>query len=889
MKKTFILLWLVTLLICTLTATTDHDYSDNTVIVVLKPEISNPTKSVDDSFFGDLQNATIENISLIHNPKAIEALAQRNSQYQSIYKLTLPTHDKALVQATIDILNQNPQIDYATPDYILHPNIIPNDEYYETLWGLHGTHGIKAPQAWDITTGSPNIKVGVIDSGIANHPDLDANLTTGYDFVNNNTITTDDYNGHGTHVAGIIGAVGDNEIGVVGVNWNVTLFPMQVDDAGDIFSSVVASAINYATNTWGTDEQISVLSQSISGYGRNNPDPRLPAINNYPGLCVWAAGNGGSDSIGDDLDNLSTIAIYNLSNIIAVGAIQSDGQKSTFSDYSSSGVYVPIFAPGTNIGSTYLSNGYETMSGTSMATPHVSGVAALLLSVNPALSATEIKQMIINSADLLTISTPTGQLTVNRLNAHQAVQIASGQPFIAISPRFHNFGSVDIGQTSQSLSFTVTSTGDEPFTINSINISGTHENDFTLSATDLPWTLNTGDFETFSVTFTPSYAGLKTADVYIWASEGDFPFVVPLSGVGWGTANIPYYQDFDQTNSLEDISWGGNISPDSGILANCGVNGTNGLILYLDSVNPAQNVFTPTLIGVTEQTKLAFTYRILDHQTSSEMPLFQGEKIITEISTTGASGAYSTLHEIHWENHYPAPYFATLLLPLTAYAGQNINIRFRVNRIVLSWDFVLDDVLVSEHVTLEPPQNLTATPGEDSVILSWQAPLHQTPLFYRVYRDGSPLFYYVLEPSTLSCEDNTAINGTEYTYYVSAGYSWETEVASATVTVVAGPGAELDEVSVPAVTCLTGNYPNPFNPSTTISFNVARSGFVNIEVYNVRGQRVRSLVSGVYGAGEHSVVWNGASDAGVGVGSGVYFYRMVSSGFTGVKKMLLLK
>jgi len=101
--------------------------------------------------------------------------------------------------------------------------------------------------------------------------------------------------------------------------------------------------------------------------------------------------------------------------------------------------------------------------------------------------------------------------------------------------------------------------------------------------------------------------------------------------------------------------------------------------------------------------------------------------------------------------------------------------------------------------------------------------------------------------------------------------------------------SDYNETVLPTKSTLLGNYPNPFNPSTTISFNVARSGFVSIEVYNVRGQKVRSLVSGVYSVGEHSVVWNGCADDGRSVGSGVYFYRMVSDGVSEVKKMLLLK
>jgi len=107
--------------------------------------------------------------------------------------------------------------------------------------------------------------------------------------------------------------------------------------------------------------------------------------------------------------------------------------------------------------------------------------------------------------------------------------------------------------------------------------------------------------------------------------------------------------------------------------------------------------------------------------------------------------------------------------------------------------------------------------------------------------------------------------------------------------VLMSPSSESGDVTVPVATALGGNYPNPFNPSTTISFSLERSGDVVIDVYNVRGQRVRSLVSGVYEAGVHNVVWDGVSDDGAGVGSGVYFYRMVTGGYSSVRKMLLLK
>jgi len=814
MKKTFILLWLVLILASIYAIKPDFDYSDNTVIVVLKPEISNPRISVDDSFFGDLENAIIENISLIYNEKAIEALAKRGSQYQAIYKLTLPSHDKALIHQTIDILNKNPQIDYATPDYLFPADdVTPNDEYYEFLWGLNGTHGIKAPQAWEITTGSQNIRVGVIDSGIATHPDLDANVTTGYDFYHNDTVTTDDPSGHGTHVAGTIGAVGNNEIGVVGVNWNVTLVPLQPGGDTYTYASYVVSAITYATNTWGTDEQISILNQSLAGYGKlENSDPRPVAINNYPGLFVWSAGNGDPAlGYGENVDNLNVL-YYNLSNLIAVGAIQPDGQKAEWSNYSSSGEHVHVYAPGVSIGSTVTDAGYDTMDGTSMAAPHVSGVAALLLSVNPSLSAAQLKHIIMDSADPIVVTTGHGEQTVKRLNAESAVHLALNWLHLPISPTAHDFGMVEVNDISEGQTFTISAGDNGSYTIDSITITGEQVSEYILEVVGLPWILSAGETRTFSVSFSPTSLGVKTAAINISTNINEYTHIIHLSGKGWHfNADIPYSQNFDQATNLNDICWTGNLLYTDGIgrYVLFGGNNTNALWMRLNINYPAVEVYTPTLNGVTARTTLTFDYQIFGLNGYDTPPyqwaepilynLSPEDKVYIEASTTGGTGTYTTLYEINDTNHTIFQGYRTIELPLSAFAGENVNIRFRAETTSQRWFFILENVVVADLVS------------------------------------------------------------------------------------------DSDEVTVPLSTALVGNYPNPFNPETVISFSLGAEGLVNLDIYNVRGQKVRSLAGGAYGVGVHSVVWNGCSDDGRSVGSGVYFYRMVSGEYVGVKKMLLVK
>lgn len=198
--------------------------------------------------------------------------------------ITLSTSGDEEVFKAVRVLEQFPQVFMANPYYIREWAVTPNDEYYVSndLWGLNGTNGISAPLAWSITKGSKNVRIGVIDSGVANHSDLNSNIITGWDFHTNSTNTEDEYM-HGTHVAGIIGAVGNNGEGVVGVNWNVTIVPMKVAQNGnDIDFNAVFNAIDWAKYKWGTSEQIDLINYSIDGFGWD--DDVLDKIKDYPGL-----------------------------------------------------------------------------------------------------------------------------------------------------------------------------------------------------------------------------------------------------------------------------------------------------------------------------------------------------------------------------------------------------------------------------------------------------------------------------------------------------------------------------------------------------------------------------------------------------------------------------
>ena len=314
---------------------------------------------------------------------------------------------------------------YVEPDFVITTSATPNDPSYSRLWGLNNsgqTGGVAdadmdVAEAWDVTSGSRSVVVGVIDTGIDyNHPDLASNIwrnpgeiagdgidndrngyvddVRGWDFANNDADPFDD-EGHGTHVAGTIGAVGNNGVGIVGVSWNVSLMALKFLGAdGSGSTSGAVAAINYATrmrqsfgvnvvatnNSWGGGGFSSALRDAIAAGGSAGV------------LCVAAAGN---ESANNDATP-SYPANYAGDAVISVAATDSSNRLATFSNYGVT--TVDVAAPGVGIYSTVPGNGYASYSGTSMATPHVTGTVALLAAANPQATAAQIRTAILSTA-----------------------------------------------------------------------------------------------------------------------------------------------------------------------------------------------------------------------------------------------------------------------------------------------------------------------------------------------------------------------------------------------------------------------------------------------------------------------------------------------------------
>ncbi len=341
---------------------------------------------------------------------------------------------------------------YAEPNYIYHAFNTPNDPSFNNLWGLNNTGqtggledaDIDAPEAWDITTGSDQVIIGVIDTGADyKHSDLEANIYTnsgedawtnpddpssgngidddgngkvddwkGWNFISDSNNPMDD-NMHGTHVSGTIGAVGNNNVGVAGVNWTVKIMPLKFlgsDGSGNTDDAI--KAIIYAT-----DMGAKVLSNSWGGGGYSSAlEDAIKYANDHGVLFVAAAGN---DGVNNDITP-SYPANYEVANVISVAASDHSDQRALWgiggggdgcgltcnkavaatpgSNYGPK--TVDLAAPGKDIYST-VPGGYSSLSGTSMATPHVSGAAGLLLAKSPNMTAQQIKDRLISTVDVL--------------------------------------------------------------------------------------------------------------------------------------------------------------------------------------------------------------------------------------------------------------------------------------------------------------------------------------------------------------------------------------------------------------------------------------------------------------------------------------------------------
>ena len=437
------------------TPTINDDFDDDIVIITLTSEYSDVNKPIviedflinnilyiedltDEEIQFHLANndiiiENIEDITYINEPDRIV----NRDDFCQIILIDLLNENKEVVLIAINELENLNFVEAAEPSYYYDVinDSTPDDNLFYNQWGLNDSYGIDADLAWDFTNGylNPIIKVGIFERNIQfDHPDLRVGQ-------GNFTPSSTDSANHGTHVAGIIGAVCNNTIGISGV---AQVEIVLLDNSSNNFSSSL---------TWAYNNGIRIVNASFAYVNKNTglPAPAnvshetvIKNFSNNGGILVTSAGNEGLNSYGDTDVTPQFPACYgdarlypDINNVLSVGALNSDGNRRPTSNYGTNSVH--IYAPGgeilstfpesnwgTNVdGYTQVSRGYAKTSGTLMAAPHVTGVLALLLSIDQNLTVSDLRNIILNSAETGNISLPSGTTqSVKKLNAFNAVK-----------------------------------------------------------------------------------------------------------------------------------------------------------------------------------------------------------------------------------------------------------------------------------------------------------------------------------------------------------------------------------------------------------------------------------------------------------------------------------
>ncbi|KNZ70036.1 peptidase S8 and S53 subtilisin kexin sedolisin [Thermincola ferriacetica] len=380
-----------------------------------------------------------EGKSLGHVMSGLDGKLVKEDKKSRVQKIKLSKGVNLL--SAVEAYRTNPNVEYVEPNYIRKPSYIPNDPDLYKQWGIDKT---RVKEAWNISKGDSSTIIAIIDTGIDfNHPDLAAKIVYPYDSVTDSTniLQVKDYQGHGTHVAGIAAATIDNNIGIAGIAGNVKIMPVKAynDEYGGFSDMDIADAIY-----WAVDHGARVINLSLGGYGYSFTLQN--AVNyalNKNVVVVAAAGN-------DSTDIPTYPAAYE--GVIGVAATDEYDSDAVFSNFGS---YIDISAPGTNIYSTvptyYVSGfsiNYDYSHGTSMASPAVAGLAGLILSVNPSLNRVQVESYICqNAQDINVTGTEAGwdpYTGWGRINAYKTL-------LAVLSPK----GYLDSPKEGQTLSGTV--------------------------------------------------------------------------------------------------------------------------------------------------------------------------------------------------------------------------------------------------------------------------------------------------------------------------------------------------------------------------------------------------------------------------------------------------
>lgn len=811
-------------------------------------------------------------------------LVSTNAQI-GINLLRIPA-DKT-VEEMVTIFSSRPDVEYAEPNYIAHAFMTPNDPYYVYQWHMPL---ISMPAAWDQSTGIPGVVVAVIDCGVAYEtygaytqaPDLaGTHFVAGYDFVNNDSHPDDDC-AHGTHVTGTIAQTTNNSLGVTGVAFNCSIMPVKVLDAsGNGTYTAIVNGITYAA-----DNGAEVINMSLGGAsGSTALQDAVIYAYNAGVTIVCAAGNAGTSAP-------QYPASY--TQCISVSAIR---YNKDYPSYSSYGSTIDVCAPGgdvtvdqngdgyvdgvlqqTHDGTNYGTFGYYFYDGTSMACPHVAGLAALLISKNGGtMTPDAVRAAIQNTAEDLGPAGWDQHYGYGLINANAALlTIGNNPPVAAFS------GTPTSGYAPLAVAFTDASTNSPTSWAWTFGDGGTS------TAQNPSHTYTAAGSYTVTLTATNAYGSdgeTKTGYVTVTTPPTNPP-VAAFSGTPT-SGTVPLTVTFTDASTNNPTSWAWTF----------GDGGTS------TAQNPSHVYTTAGTYTVTLTATNAYGS---DGETKTGY--------ITASAVTAQCDDFNDGNYTGWTNAYgtwtASSYYlrgnsnttnARLTSPFGTFSTATINANVRMNtgrtqrkaRIIFAYTGTTN----YRYVEFDDVANRVNI-GE---ILNGR-------LYTRAY--GSYTFssgtWYAVTVTVGATGTVTAKVGSttvkSYTFAARAGLvgvgfnKSVSDFDDFCVSAVAGSSGDWEEmgegvaeVTLPEGFALDQNYPNPFNPTTTISYSLPSVTSVTLEIYNVLGQRVITLVDQTQGAGQYQVDWNSTDQSGNAVASGVYFYRLSTPELTLSKKMLLLK
>ncbi|MFH1894234.1 MAG: S8 family serine peptidase [Candidatus Zixiibacteriota bacterium] len=805
-------------------------------------------------------------------------------------RISIPS--TATVDQMVELFRGKPEVEYAEPNYIFHAFMTPNDPYYSYQWHMPM---INMETAWDQSTGT-GVVVAIVDCGVAYEnygafaqaPDLaGTDFVAGYDFVNSDTHPNDD-NGHGTHVAGTVAQTTNNGVGVTGVAFNCSIMPVKVlDSQGSGYLSDVADGI-----IWAADNGADVINMSL---GASSTTSTLQNAVQYAyGMgvtIVCAAGNAGTP-----------VAQYPAAytECISVSAVRYDKALAYYSSYGST---IDICAPGgdvtvdqnsdgygdgvlqqTHDGVNYSTFSYYFYQGTSMASPHVAGVAALLLAKDGSLTPQQVRDAIEGSAEDLGAAGWDQSFGYGLVDANAALQSLTPTPPVA------NFsGSPTSGTVPLTVNFTDLSTGSVT------SWSWTFGDGGTSTAQNPSHQYTSANTYTVSLTVTgPGGSDGETKTNYITVN----PCVTPTAGfVGSPTSgDYPLLVNFtDQSSGATSWAWtfgDGGTSTASNPSHTYTSAGT--FTVTQTVTNPCGNdqLVRTNYITVTTPPCYAPVADFSGSPLSGDYPL---NVSFTDLSTnsptswnwTFGDGGTSTAQNP--SHTYTSAGTFTVTLTATNSCGSDGETKtgyITVNEPPVQGTMHVHNIVVTRKSAgpncsgigtiyiYDANNNALA---DATVEATATGPVGAT---FSGATDADGIVVFTTGKTRTGCDGEWCFEVTNVTH---ASNTYDAAANVVTKACESGAVAKVGG-AMPNEFGLSQNYPNPFNPVTDISFSLPSDSYVTVEVFNIMGQKITTLVDRYLAAGDHVFTWNAAGES-----SGVYFYRLSTATFNKTMKMVLMK